>query len=390
MSRFVFAITGIMLSVSCGFVAERDFKQQVRDNDRFGKEADYRYGDPFQLIEDTDLDNVSPFNEAKFAIAQTYIEGGVFHLKSNATVKLGKRDSLQKMESDQVSKTQDPSEIVEYKFMSEGSDFVLSSTAEETMRLVFVKSDDRFELKSVDGEDAVVLHYSAADDLSVFSFLMDTSEGEIKSLTTIYFFKNDVAASLPEKIDEKYISVLGPGIPVTQTAPIKFVADDNDYSYIQSALSQWVFGCYGSVCNGKLGLADFDLAIGTQRPFSDVRQNSIKIVNGYFRGSGTAWTSGGFALSFVNPTNGRMHAASAVVFAAVMDSQSEMEQALSHEIGHMFGLGHQFDRSPETGESLYPSVMGYEGLDVQSFDLDHIEALYGPYVFRPTKEDLSR
>ena len=39
-------------------------------------------------------------------------------------------------------------------------------------------------------------------------------------------------------------------------------------------------------------------------------------------------------------------------------------QTYAHELGHLFGLGHQFERD-EAGESVYPSVMGYEGLLVQ-------------------------
>lgn len=252
-----------------------------------------------------------------------------------------------------------------------------------------------------------ILHYSLSKDRNTMSFLGKTeSESTGKAILSVVFTRIDTAGLGPRLTDAPFNFLAGKGqlyawndktITLTiclpegtsdRLIPFDRTTKSSALSLIERAWSSWVVG--GKVGNRPVKLVKSE---SSPPPFSDVNTNCIVSVPTYARESSLAYLTTGLTLPTTNMSQGSITSAAVLIFEQAAISAPEERGYLStviHELGHFFGLGHEFDQNIE-GQFLRKSAMAY--LENRTFfpsetDLDALEELYGKNSLRHREDTI--
>ncbi len=367
-------------------------------------------GNPMVFVEGTVMDSESGINAA--IIEESLDEEWVVNIRGFFEEKQEVVDSMQAArqrqvapDSDLVSKISDS--VKKYKFKEINDDaesakhFSLEEETEsdEGTKFEFQKNGDSYLLAAMQigthkipmDETIKVLHYSVKNDQSAISLLVRFGSPENNpSLISYEFVKVKGTGFLQAQLNTIYKYLYGPGVKVAwdQHKDLNVTVCDQNTSFLYSRHAHEAALVWRQeVLEGRLNYnVSEDVEICP--PFSDLNTQSIIHVKDWivvYKEMATA----AFATMTVNYTT------SEFVDGDIMFLESEWEESLpdnlslsdstvysnsyilerykrtiTHEMGHFFGLHHQFDDST-------PSIMGYSGVrELTEYDREAIQALY--------------
>jgi hypothetical protein len=119
--------------------------------------------------------------------------------------------------------------------------------------------------------------------------------------------------------------------------------------------------------------------VGTSKPWNDVNQHCINLVKSYRLETQEDTAVFGVTIPVVDFQNFSLVDSQIFIFYDALSRFRESTLVTAtHEMGHFWGLGHEFSRDSR-GRTLHPSIMGYEGVSsITSWDKAAILALYPP------------
>lgn len=236
------------------------------------------------------------------------------------------------------------------------------------------------------------LHWSVALDRHTVSFLAavddpkDPSKG--RGLLAFYFEKQrPEPAHVPTTVP-KYVYVSGPGrkvgwsLAANEELNVQLCGSPGYANMVKNAVEAWQ-----PALRDRLPLK-FSVA-QTYAPFSDLNQHCIYIVDAYVNEQRSDVFNFGETWPILSRYQAKIIDADIFIFKAEIDkvrqyavskgrdpgiadsfTETRVPMAVSHEVGHLLGLGHKFDGTP--------SIMSYDWKYPlpQAYDTEALEELY--------------
>lgn len=343
------------------------------------------HGDPKRMIEGSTqntesfltVDNMDGFND--------------FHIAGMSDIReqdpLRNPSGFDEVEDQNSTETDDEGDEVlpRYSFVpsSKGYVFQPKVAAKGLPSLEFNVANGKLVLTGIEGIPVAVEHYSLKDDGKGFSFLMSFNDKDHgRRMLSVSFADSSVQKLLVSgspaynylyghyKIgwdSEMYINLCSK------------TATDMQKASVQKSVAAW-FADPTRLAGDSVRPVKY--GVKTQyAPFSDMNEHCIYLISAFKDESSTNFYTAGVTFPVLNFTTNKQIDSDVFIF---MDHVGrELNRGLAsptttHEMGHFFGLGHEFE-TDEPGHKHYLSIMGYsDGTDViMKEDFEAIRALYG-------------
>ena len=277
-----------------------------------------------------------------------------------------------------------------FRFVSEGNGrFRYQSTQFPDFYLAFRDQNGRLELESLHiGQDrellaSKVLHYSLMENGEAFSFLFEYEDQTVgRSIAAIYFYKTGLGNGriVPTKDNYAYLLGRDTAIGWEKALDLEICGSRaiNQAERIRRAVCKWDF----EQPSRSIGFLPYTIEENPNPPpFSDLNHNCLYMTSNYRFEDQENTRTLGLALPVINYSSA--HIVGGFIFIAEDAHEdavgSSIDATITHEVGHMLGLGHEFARD-YLGNSVYDSIMGYEGIGfVTPRDRAAIRDLYPAY-----------
>jgi hypothetical protein len=240
----------------------------------------------------------------------------------------------------------------------------------------------RLELVDINRFPVTVLHYSIKPDASAFSFLVRFDSKDYgRRLLSLSFGKSNEVQPLPEAA--KDFSYLYGNRPIGwKQDVIELHAcgtfDEPAKESIRKSVEAWVQDPQVALAEGRQNVK---LSFKTDyAPFSDVNDHCLILVDNFRAENSTRFYTAGMNLPVINLASKSIVDSDIVIFLRNKRGEflGQAGETTMHELGHFFGLGHEFAED-SAGLALYRSIMGYsQGSDtIQTRDFEAIRGIYG-------------
>lgn len=343
------------------------------------------HGNPLSLVENTETtpsfltpENMATYDDFHFSGGSSFIE----------REPVAPPKTYEQVEKDNATDTggavDGDFELTKYSFTKESATrFVYGPTnGAKGYKLGFELREGLLVMVDFDGYPVTSKHYSLKTDGKAFSILVAYEDPGIgKLLTAFYFNASDV--SNPIEIASKDFAFLFDTVKVFWNEPIDLQACGNiselNAQSIKASVDAWFADESPTSPTRPVTFS----TRATHAPFSDLNQHCIFLIKDFKLENSTDFYTAGVTLPVINLATKRIVDADVMLF---MDhtqvsrslDKGEKSGVLMHELGHFWGLGHEF-KSDAKGAALHPSIMGYsKGTSlITSWDYEAIRDLYG-------------
>lgn len=342
----------------------------------------FTHGNPEELIAGSALDSKSFLKLDELKQYQDLQLIGVFSFSQRSPRKeyTGWNEVEKENSTEQPDDPALENEPILWRFEKQSEDLytLRESRGSKPSSFSFRLKDGALELEAMNGLALKVLHYSLKSDKKALSFLFTVNDPEFgQTLSAVSFATLSKEAKEPERIGNFSFlfgnyAIKWPGaITIEASGPLPEASKNT----IRQSLAAWFPNLPDAKTQGvKLSFND------RTPPFSDLNHHSIRIVPAFRAESGDSFVVQGVTLSSVDFSLGHFVDSDIIIFATNADApyRGQSDQTIVHELGHFFGLGHEFSKT-ETGAALYESVMAYRHAteNVSERDRQAIRALYG-------------
>lgn len=382
-SLVIFAI--ILITSSCGF---NPFKKKHSKNSI----EYFVHGDPLQLIAG------STQNKDSFLHADDLERFNGFH-SANAIAFIEREQKetprpFSEVEAANSTGADDAEiasifEVQPFVFVKESeSRYVYRPEAQEQKyyTLGFAVEDGVLRLTDVDGIVVSVEHYSLKDDGRTMSFLVSYQHPEVgKVLLSLVFADSSVVNPIVRSTDG--YQYLVDTVELRWDAPMQLKAcgtfSEAETASLKASVASWLSDP-DKTADGATTPVSFEITTDFP-PFSDTNTQCIQIIRNFRLESSDSYYTAGVTLPTFNSASKVMTDSDVFVFfahgAVSSEFEGEASPVLMHELGHYFGLGHEF-RTDVLGSPLHPSIMAYSRAtdSIAEWDYAAIHALYGSYL----------
>ncbi|WP_141734962.1 hypothetical protein [Oligoflexus tunisiensis] len=342
-------------------------------------------GDPMVMLDGTLPDKESFVTTATLGDFSDYTLAGftVFQPKVDVTT-IDRVDSQEELEDqNSTDDGQLDNELSLYSFQREGDKLLYKAQGEgfnDYPVLEFVEVNGRWDITAVSGDPVVAEHYSLSADKRVFSILISDTDELGNYLGGMTFTRFDDDQKPVPQLDNSYQYLGGKGLAIPWEGPVKVsICGDlsaEDQETFNRSITDWSVAMGDPT--GTMGGLSYEVEfVKNGKPWTDVNQHCINLVKSYRLETQEDTAVFGVTMPVVDFQNFRIVDSQIFIFH---DALSRFREAYLltavHEMGHFWGLGHEFSRDIR-GETLHPSIMGYEGINsITDWDKAAILALY--------------
>ncbi len=373
-----------LLLIACGSPKGDSRKSKAKATVYFLK------GDPKEMIRGTSpdpesfitLDNLQQWQGFGIREFEMYRSKNLTQseVNSQADLEAANSTSAPNQDEDKVSGFED------YQFVKTetGYDYRTNTSGFEKFPVFhFSLRNNRLELTGVRDLPLQAIHYSYAANGRSLSILASAQDPEYGwELIAITFSRNP--KSIPRIFAgvTPYEYLLGTGIEAKWNKPANFllcgISDPKVQTDIRAGIDAWSLATKSAP--GSIGSLRYQITVAeVAKPFTDLNQNCITYVQNYRFEKQEEYVELGHTKVLFDPETLDILDTHVFLFpdAVRRAAQSSLIPTATHEIGHALGLGHEFRRDPKTGVILYPSVMGYDGIEtITRWDIKAVLSLY--------------
>lgn len=375
---FIVLIVFSLLLPACGKSSKKSKNTAVPDKY-------FVLGDPLVMLEGTEQTKSSLFTPGNLTDFSDYTLAGfsVFAPKVDTSTidPITSQKDLEDQNSTDDSQLE--TELSLYRFEVSGDKAYYRAQGEgfaDYPVLEFVQENGQWQIAALGGDAVVPQHYSLSADKRVFSILVSDSDVLGNYLGALTFTRVDGAQKELPDLHNEYQYIAGKGIAIPWAAPVT-ISICGDLSTdlqtnLKKAITDWSTAT-GDV-DGKLGSLSYQIElVTTPKPFNDVNQHCISMVSNYRLETQIDTAVFGVTLPIVDYQNFSLVDSHIFIFMDALNRFNESYVPTTiHEVGHFWGLGHEFSRSAQ-GQILHRSVMGYSNVEnVTDWDTAAILALY--------------
>lgn len=344
------------------------------------------HGDPLSLVKDTETApsfltpaNMASYDGFHFSGASSFIEREP--VAAPSTYEQIEKDNATDAPDTEV---EEEFELLRYAFTQESATrFVYApQNGKEGYALGFELRDGLLVMVDFDGYPVTSQHYSLKEDGKAFSILVSYEDPTIGKLLTAFYFASSETVN-PIETASKDFAFLFDTVKVRWDEPIKLetcgVVTEANAESITASVNAWFADANPTATQRPVIVG----SRATHAPFSDLNQHCIFLINDFKLENSTDFYTAGVTLPVINLASKRIVDSDVMLFmdhyqVAIPLQAGEESPVLMHELGHFYGLGHEF-KTDATGAALHPSIMGYSQASevITSWDYEAIRDLYG-------------
>ncbi len=343
------------------------------------------HGDPNVLIQNTNRSAsfLTPENLANFS--DFHYAGAMGFVEIEPETKLENWDAVEEQNSTESTDEEVDSafEIIKYSFTQESATrYNYVPTNGKGNRFAFDLVDGKLNLVAYNGYPVTGEHYSLKADGSAFSLLWSAKDGVNGRVLAGFYFANSTPIAPIEKGTKDYAFLIDSiKIPWREDIKIDTCGEFSEATHatISASLAEW---SQDSTPSRSKRSVTHSLQ-KNYAPFSDLNRHCIQLISDFTLETTKNFYTAGVTLPIFNLATKTMIDSDIFIFmdhSRVANGMitGKASPTLTHELGHFFGLGHEFTRN-EDGTAAHPSIMGYsQGTTaVTSWDFEAIRDLYG-------------
>lgn len=339
----------------------------------------YVKGDPKELIKGSTIDKNSFISENNLSDFDDYSLANIWQFTEKEVVIEQEDTGNPETGNEATEEDQTVKEKTYYSFQKKGNEY-LYSNPDLKVDLTFTINNGKLELKTLETTygvyDLNVLHYSqkkSKDAFSILAELQDPTEGRI---LLSFVFVRKTEQRFIKKVDEHFKYIMGAGI-VTPWSQKELVQVDvcGNYSPETERAFRWGITQWKKALDKRMSIKTNFLTLFP--PFSDMNTHCIYTVKDYSTEPRPEYRNSATTLPSVDTFKGEIIDSDIMVWVKeiekdgdIADQTYHLAGVTTHELGHFFGLDHQFDEN-------YSSIMSYSKIRYMTeYDEEAISNLY--------------
>ncbi len=338
-------------------------------------------GNPNQLIEGSQRNQTSFINASNVLLLNEYSLSHVIQYTEKAEIV--KKEDTESAETGNEAEEEDTTEYAKrrlFNFVKTDNEYLYISLA-SGLSFDFQKdADDVINLEGLIVEKEYYelnpIHYSMKKSGDAFSILAEIQDESVGKILIAFTFTKKSEAKKIETVSTLYKYLFGPGIivPWNQKEILEINICGQQSAAVEKAYRDGVKD-WDSALIGRLNVTTRTLI--SYPPFSDLNNHCIYTVKNYQTIYGNRFVNMASTILKGNLFKGQIIDADIMVwvkenekYGVTLDQADYLQAVTAHEVGHLLGLHHQFDKSIK-------SIMSYEDIKyVTSYDEEAVGKLY--------------